>query len=180
MNPKALAPLAIAALLAGCSNAPPKPKAVDGASERQKVATLDQLKKLAGTWEIMGDDGKPIGETVFAVTSAGSAVREIMFVGQAHEMTNLYHLDGKSIVMTHYCAEGNQPTMGAPAPDSPTGRIAFRFISVANLTRPNQEYMGDMTLIIKDNDHIQQQWQSYVETKPTQHRADFDLVRKKT
>src|SRR3954463_13673328 len=78
-------------------------------------AGLERLKKLAGTWVAADKDGKPTDQvvSVIKVTAGGSAVHETLFPGQAMEMISLYHLDGTDLVMTHYCALGNQPRMKA-------------------------------------------------------------------
>ena len=59
------------------------------------------------------DKGKPTDQvvSVFKLTGGGSAVQETIFPGAAHEMVSVYHADGKDVVMTHYCALGNQPKM---------------------------------------------------------------------
>src|ERR1051325_5418396 len=89
-------------LLPACqSNAP---KAAVSANEGARHSMLDTLKSLAGTWEMTTPDGKKL-VTEFQVTANGSAVREIMFPGAGdHEMTNMYSLDGDSMLVTHYCA----------------------------------------------------------------------------
>src|SRR5438034_10298506 len=89
---------------------------------------LERLKKLAGTWVEADKDGKPTDKvvSVIRVTAGGSAVHETLFPGQPHEMMSLYHLDGKDVVMTHYCVLGNQPRMKAD-PKSAPDRIHFAF-----------------------------------------------------
>ena len=60
--------------------------------------------------------------SVIKVTAGGSAVHETLFPGSAHEMVSVYHLDGADLVMTHFCALGNQPRMKAD-PKSPANQI---------------------------------------------------------
>ncbi len=168
---------AACSILVGCSTGV-KQRVVSPASAADKAVLFDQLKPLAGTWESLDAKGNPDGSTsVFSVSSAGSAVREIMMVGTAHEMTNMYHLDGDSVVCTHYCAEGNQPRMRATPATARPGRIEFKFDSVTNHTRADQECMGEMTLIIKDADHIRQEWCSYKDGKAHE-PFGFELRRK--
>ena len=47
----------------------------------------------------------------YRVASGGSVVQETLFPGSPHEMISMYHLAGGQLVMTHYCAMGNQPRM---------------------------------------------------------------------
>src|SRR5215203_87185 len=74
-------------------------------------AALEKMKQLAGTWLLVGEDGKPTEQvaSVIKVTAGGSAVHETLFPGQPHEMISVYTIDGLDMVMTHYCVLGNQP-----------------------------------------------------------------------
>ena len=78
---------------------------------------------------VEGPDGEGIVE--FRVSSNGSAVRELMYPGTEHEMTNMYTLEGNTLVMTHYCAGGNQPHMRASKFEN--GRLAFEPDGVSDL-----------------------------------------------
>ena len=118
---------------------------------------FEPLASIAGTWELQGSDGP--GERIsFQVSSAGSAVREIMFPGTEHEMTNMYTLDGNSLVMTHYCAGGNQPHMRATG--ITRGSLTFEPAGVSDLSAPDEPYMATMTLVFVDEDHIEEHWTS--------------------
>jgi hypothetical protein len=125
----------------------------------QGAAALERLKPLAGEWDMVGDDGKRSPGLVISVSSAGSAIREIMFQGSGHEMTNMYHADGDSVIMTHYCAVGNQPRMRAKA--TTDGPLSFEFDSVTNLKGKSDTYMGRMKLTIVDANTIHQEWNHF-------------------
>lgn len=173
-----LIPLALAALiLAGCnSSGRPVAATVAPPTEADRAALLDRIKTLQGEWVGDGPDGGT-STTVIAVSSNGSAVREIMFPGTAHEMTNMYHMDGRSLLMTHYCAAGNQPRMRARAGGDPSV-IRFEFDGVSNHTAADEAYMGSMVLSFVDADHIRQEWTSY-QNGEVAHTAVFDLARKR-
>lgn len=113
---------------------------------------------LAGRWEGAAPDGSG-GTTTFEVTSNSSVIRETMLIGTPNEMTNMYTLDGNDLVMVHYCAMGNQPRMRASSAGE--GKIAFQFESVADLSAPDEVYMGEMTLVILDDNRIEQHWTAF-------------------
>ncbi len=164
----------------GCSSSPKaaktaSPAVVAKASEAQTAELLGRIKILDGTWEMIGPDGQK-STIIFKTVSGGTAVREIMFPGTGHEMTNMYHMDGPSIVMTHFCAAGNQPRMRATA--FVNNSIAFTSDSVSNLTSMNDQYMGAMTLVFKDADHIEERWQHMAGDKVS-HGPNFELTRVK-
>ncbi|MDZ4830247.1 MAG: hypothetical protein SGJ09_08645 [Phycisphaerae bacterium] len=142
------------------------------------VGAFDELKSLQGEWQKTGensDNGKPTVASVFRVTSGGSAVREVMFPGGRYEMTNMYHLDGDTLMATHYCAAGNQPRMRCE-PVTEHGVYVFKFSDITNLPTPETEHMADLTLTVIDHDHITQAWQSYKAGVKTEH-AFFALTR---
>lgn len=169
--------LACAALLplTGCASSKGAKATVAGkATEAQTNALLGQVKSLEGEWVVTGPDGKP-GTIVFKTSSAGSVVREIMFPGHEHEMTNIYHMDGPSCVVTHFCAIGNQPRMRATRAEG--NMIAFNFDSVSNLGAADDQYMGGLTLTFVDKNHVKQTWKHYASGK-VDSEVSFDLVRK--
>jgi hypothetical protein len=149
-----LAGLAVCALGACAGDKTSAEPKVVSAPTPQQEAVFNQIKSLDGEWAFKGQQMQ--GTMVFKTTSNGSVVREIMFPGTQHEMTNIYHLDGPSIVMTHYCAMGNQPHLRSTGTNPK--QIEFHLDSVSNLTSAQESYMGDMTLTIKDKDHASETW----------------------
>jgi hypothetical protein len=97
-----------------------------------------------------------MGLTEFKVCSGGTAVREIMALGTPNEMTNMYRLEGNALVVTHYCAMGNQPEMHAFAPEG--NQLMFVCDHVSDLDAPDEEYMGGLTLVFADADHLRELW----------------------
>ncbi len=169
---RSLVPLALICLaLVACQSTSELQAAAGDPGQRE--ALFAPLRGLEGRWEGVGADGEK-QTTEFKVSSAGHALREIMFAGTSHEMTNMYTLDGNSLVMTHYCAGGNQPRMRATAVEG--GSIAFRFDGVADLDSDDQLYMGEMTLSIVDADHIQEKWRAF-KGDEIDHEMTFDLTR---
>ncbi len=162
-------PIAALALLAGCSSSPETtgPRVVAPASDAQKQELWEPLTKLAGEWTSPDESGKPVTVMVIKVSSNKSIVHATMMPGTPHEMTNVYHLDGPSVVMTHYCAAGNQPRLRAT--EGKGGTFVFRTDSVTNLKSAEESYMGSMTLKIVDADHFEEDWNSYANGKEEPH-----------
>jgi len=167
----------VAVVLAAGASADEKHNPKDGA----KNAGLEKLKKLAGTWVAVGEDGKPTETivSVFKVTAAGSAVQETIFPGAPHEMVSVYHLDGKDLLMTHYCAAGNQPKMKLD-PKAKDNELKFDFAGGTNLDPKKDMHMHEGLITILDDDHIQWSWVGYLDGKPVKdHHVSLKLVRKK-
>lgn len=126
---------------------------------------FEQLKSLAGTW--VGDtdgDGANDYKAVYRVIAAGSAVHQTMFPGSEHEMVNVYHLDGDELLMTHYCAGGNQPHLKL-VPGTDAGRLEFDLVKVTNLGSPDGHFMGAAMFEIVDEDTLVEHWSSFEDQK---------------
>jgi hypothetical protein len=142
---------------------------------------LERLKKMAGTWVAADKDGKPTDQvvSVIKVTAAGSAVHETLFPGSPHEMVSVYHRDGADLVMTHFCALGNQPRMKAD-PKSPANQIRFRFAGGSNLDPAKDKHMHEGTITFLDDDHVEWSGVCWEGGKPAKGPAcNMKLVRKK-
>src|SRR5436305_11720572 len=125
-----------------------------GAAEKAPTSGLEKLKKLAGTWVAADDKGQPTDQvvSVFKVISAGSAVQESIFPGTNHEMVSVYFRDGQDVIMTHYCALGNQPKMKLD-PASPANRLDFTFAGGTNVNAAKDMHMHEGSITVVDDDH---------------------------
>jgi hypothetical protein len=137
-------------LLAACHST--HTAAVDEDARKELFTAISGLE---GSWQ-RSDATGATSPTQFKLSSAGSVVVETMFPGTEHEMTNVYSLDGNSLVMTHYCAGGNQPTMRATAMVG--NELSFRSESVRDLGAADEPYMGEMTLVFLADGGVEQRW----------------------
>jgi len=137
------------------------------------AARFDKLKALAGDWTKSGGDGSV--EASYRVTANGTAVVETLFPGTPHEMVTVFTIDKGNLVLTHYCAEGNQPHMKADR-GGDASSIAFKFDGGGNIKSPKDDHMHEAFFTFKDADHLTSMWQFYKDGKPAE-KAEFNLVR---
>jgi len=144
--------------------------------QSKSAAAFDRLKSLAGEWTGTFE-GITGGRMTVQVVSNGSAVLETMYgAGQADGMITVYHLDGDTLLATHYCAVGNQPRMRArPSPDKPN-EISFAMESISNQS-PGQEAMDALVVRFQDAAHFTQEWTSTDKGKRS--TMVFHWIRKK-
>jgi len=125
--------------------------------------SFDALKALQGTWVGMADadhDGKKESvKLTYRSTSAGSALEETVFAGSSHEMISIYTLNKGKVMMTHYCALGNQPRMQEVSASK--SQIKLEKKEVGNMKDPKEPHMGALMVTIKDKDHFEQAWTLY-------------------
>lgn len=123
------------------------------------AAAFAKLKTLSGEWEANTDMGKT--HLAYEVVSGGNAVVEHESSEKMPEMITVYHLDGNRLLLTHYCAAGNQPRMEASAFDAQSGELRFRFLDATNLSNPSAGHMRNVTLHFVDSNHLSAEWQFF-------------------
>jgi predicted small lipoprotein YifL len=117
---------------AACGAKGPPPTAPVPAYSKAADATWTELSTwLPGTWTATTERGTTITES-FRLVSGGSALVETFGVGGNHETVSVYHRDRGSLLLTHYCAQGNQPRLRAGGTDA-NGITTFRFVDVTDL-----------------------------------------------
>jgi hypothetical protein len=146
--------------------------AADAAAQTDAQKAFAAIKSMPGTWEGTSPEG-PV-EVTFKVTGGGSAVMSEILGKE--DMISMFHMDGPDrLLMTHYCAVGNQPRMLASV--SPDGKtITFNFIDATNLASPDAGHMQRMILTLLDENHHTEEWTFNDHGK--EHKAVFDLRRK--
>lgn len=135
-----------------------------------------RIKAMAGEWSGATDDGAFVGDYEYRVTAAGSAVMEIIFKGTDHEMLTVYHMEDGELVLTHYCALGNQPHMHAQ-PGTDEGTIQFAATHVSNLGAENNPAMKKGRLEFQKDGSVKSTWASYAGDEEMMQVA-FTLTRK--
>lgn len=142
---------------------------------------FDRLKELVGEWVVVeGSFGKP-GEVAvrYALTGAGSALVETLFPGAEHEMVTVYHRDGDGVVLTHYCAAGNQPRMRLKSSEG--GVFVFDYDGGTNIVVERDSHMHAAKLDLSHPDEIRSEWYGWQDGKlAPEHAARFHLARKKS
>jgi hypothetical protein len=93
--------MTLAAVQAAAGEAPPA-----GAG----AAAFDQLKALVGAWRGQRPDGREVGVT-YRLSAGDSVLVETWNLGPGRESLTVYHMDGSTLMATHFCPQGNQPRL---------------------------------------------------------------------
>jgi hypothetical protein len=134
----------------------------EGAAGLDARAAFDKLKALAGDWYATSDamPGER-GDHRIRVSAGGSVVMETMMAGTDYEMINMYHLDGDDLVLTHYCAGGNQPTMRLDRAKATATELPFVFTGGTNLDPATDQHIHDTVITLRDDGSVVAHWSSY-------------------
>jgi hypothetical protein len=143
------------------------------AAEPPANPAWEKVKSLVGEWKGTAD-GKPTHVSYKAVSN-GTAVMETIEGPDAMQMVTLYHPDGASLLMTHYCSMGNQPRMRSKGLEK--GKLDFAYLDATNLGSAEQMRMTHLVMSFPDSDHLVEEWTGKEGAK--EHVARFTLTRKK-
>ena len=171
-----LCPLLLAILVPGPAVAESAREA-PGAAPLTAEAALERLKTLEGEWTGTMSGGDAPVQIVYRVTAGGSTVMETLFPGTDHEMVSLFHLDGKDLVMTHYCAVGNQPRFRLKRKGAAPNELVFDFAGGTNLNPRKDGHIHNGKIVLVDPDHIESEWTFYQDGQALEANR-FSLTRK--
>jgi hypothetical protein len=145
----------------------------------QKSQILDartafaRLKALAGEWEgtyavpdmrhgFAAAPGTP-AHVQYRVAANGSAVIETYNAGMKSEMITVYHMDGPDkLMMTHYCALGNQPVMQFEKSSNPN-ELKFVFAGGTNFDPAHSVHVHEGVMRLLSDDKIESTFNLYDE-----------------
>jgi hypothetical protein len=127
--------LALAFALTACATAgPPVPASEHAAWDRIADALPGQWR---ATWE-----GRAV-DVSYRLTARGSVLLETWMPGTSAETITAYHHDGARVMLTHYCAQGNQPRLRLASVDE--GTLVFRRFDATNL-QPDAAALAELVL----------------------------------
>jgi hypothetical protein len=92
-------------------------------------------------------------------------------------MLSVYFMDGDDLVLTHYCAAGNQPRMKLVKTAANPTTLTFDFAGGTNLDAAKDTHVHSGSIRILEGARLEEDWSVFAKGQPTtSHR--FFLVRK--
>ena len=119
---------------------------------------LDEFKQLIGTWEGTNQNGDAV-TLRYELVGDGTAVLEHLDIRgheNHHNMVTMYHLDNDRLMLTHYCAAGNQPWMRAES--IRPGEVRFDFVDATSLASLDDGHMYRAVYKFTGKDSFTSEW----------------------
>ncbi|MFO0663462.1 MAG: hypothetical protein U0174_05895 [Polyangiaceae bacterium] len=155
---RALAAMAAFTLSAcGCPNSrTPRidtifPSGYTAPDAQASAAAYARLRGLAGDWSAKLPNGKLVYASYREVAN-GSAVVETFMTSSGDQTLTIFHRDGAGLMLTHYCAQGNQPRLGVVAITG--SEIHFRYIDASNLN-DKQDLLAKLSIVFRGVDNFE-------------------------
>jgi hypothetical protein len=139
-----------------------------------RETSWEKVKSLAGEWEGKYGDGTK-AHVSYHLVSNGTAVMETLTTSDSDQMVTVYHLDGASLLMTHYCSLGNQSRMREKASGGPS--LEFVVIDATNLKGPDDHHMSRLVMSFPASGRLVHEWTSKAGAREETGR--FEFVRQK-
>ena len=92
---------------------------------------FSQMKTLVGVWEKQGATNSKFYISFELTANDTTLIETWNYKGKKHSLT-LYHLNGKDLMATHYCPQGNQPRLHL-SNDATLNNIRFNYFDATNL-----------------------------------------------
>ncbi len=127
------------------------------AAQANANAGFEKMRTLVGDWEGKTESGKAV-RVSYKLVSNGTALLETLSPPGESEMVTVYHPDGSSVGMTHYCSGNNQPQMRTAPVTASVSQLAFNFVRATNLAGPTAGHMHNLVVTFQDQDHFTQKW----------------------
>lgn len=137
------------------------------------ASAMAYFKTLAGDWQAgSGHEhsgsgaANPESSLTFRTKAAGSAVVQTTRMGQPGEMESVIHMDGDTLLLTHYCALQNAPVLEFQKSNKP-GEIKFVFKGGTNFDPKVDAHFHEGTFQVKDKDTVEQTFTVFANGKAT-------------
>ena len=158
--------------------------AISAHAETTAADAFASIKKLAGEWRGPAmQKGMPKSHSIYRLTAGGSAVQETIFPGTKMEMLSVYHMDKGDLLMTHYCALGNQPRMKFNTRKSTATELVFDFDGGTNLNPRRDMHMHSAKYVITPGksgpQKLTMSGTSWKDGKPTESCGAVTMTRRK-
>ena len=145
--------------------------------KNEKTEAFEKMKTLVGSWAgTMKEGGKDLPATArFQTIADGSVLAGWLGEGTPYEMVTMFHMDGDTLMATHYCGAHNQPRM-VLVMDGERNRLVFVFKDGTNI-KPGVGHMHQVAFILDGPDHHIEEWTFLQGDK--KETSSFDFKRKK-
>jgi hypothetical protein len=120
---------------------------------------FSRLKTLVGDWQADTQMGKI--HLNYELIAGGTVLVERETGEKMPPMLTVYYMDGRRLLLTHYCMAGNQPRMQAKAFNQESGEVDFQFLDATNLANPNAGHMHNARIRIAGGNELVSAWDFY-------------------
>lgn len=110
------------------------------------AAWAELQRALVGRWKATTADNRSFLLTYRLVSNGTALVETFTSSASGKETLSVYHRDGSGLLLTHYCAQGNQARLKAVV--ASRERVVFGFLDATNVAA-EQDVMQQLTVALR-------------------------------
>jgi hypothetical protein len=110
------------------------------------VAWAELQRALLGQWKATTAQNKTFTVSYRLVSNGTALVETFTSVSSGKETLSVYHRDGAALMLTHYCAQGNQARLKAV--EATRERVVFSFLDATNVAA-EQDVMQRLSVVLR-------------------------------
>lgn len=120
----------------------------EASAQDNASAIFTNMKSLVGTW-VVEDKPNSNFNIEFELISNETVLLETWRRGSKKHSMTIYHLDGDSLLATHYCPQGNQPRLKLSTASTPN-QLSFNFLDATNLLNMGDSHQHSLGFEIQE------------------------------
>lgn len=122
---------------------------------------FNRIARLEGRWRGKSTKGWTDEVKVNAIAGRSAVVFDSFDAHQDERMLTLFTMDGDELVLTHFCAAGNQPRLRAEQVSIDGTTVWFRFVEGGNMASRDLGHMDALRLSFRPDGGFTEQWTWY-------------------
>ncbi len=110
------------------------------------AAWTELQRALVGQWKATTPDNRSFVLAYRLVSNGTALVETFSSSASGKETLSVYHRDGATLMLTHYCAQGNQARLKAVT--ATRAKVVFTFLDATNVAA-EQDVMQQLTIALR-------------------------------
>jgi hypothetical protein len=127
-------------------------------TKEQALAVFEKMKKFEGKWECNSPGLGDFKETYKLIAGGSVLMGNEMEDKPEMAMVTMYHMDGDTLMLTHYCMAKNQPRLVATKVADDLSSVTFEYKDGTNLASRDVGHMDSVVINFKDDDNFSSRW----------------------
>jgi len=127
----------------------------------EENGTFESLKSLIGEWKKEGSESNDFYISFQSSANGSVLIENWIYKGKSHSLT-VYHPDGKGMIATHYCPQGNQPRLKL-SDSGDENAISFMFQDATNLASIEESHQHSLSFEFVDENTVLRK-ESYIKS----------------
>jgi hypothetical protein len=134
-------------------------------TKEQALAVFEKLKKFQGSWKCNSEGLGDFQESYKLIAGGSVLMGNEMEDKPDMAMVTMYHMDGDTLMLTHYCMAKNQPRLTLTKVSDNGNTATFEFKDGTNLASRDVGHMDSVVINFKDDDNFNSRWSWYEKGK---------------